>query len=92
MGKETILIKSEEKMSREDVASFLRQLAEKLDAGNVLLKQGTDEVLLEVPQQVKLEIKAEDEPKRRGTQRSLEVEIEWMLGADAQTQSGIELG
>ncbi len=92
MGKETILIKSEEKMSRADTAAFLRQLADKLDSGAVTLKQGMEEVVLEIPAQITLEIKAEDEAKRKGTKRSLEVEIEWLLGADQAPQTGIELG
>lgn len=92
MGKEMILIKSEEKVSRFDAATFLRQLADKLDSGKVTLKQGSEELLLEIPAQITLEVKAEDEPKRKGTQRSLEIEFEWMLGADVDTPSGIELG
>jgi len=92
MGKETILIKSEEKVTRSEAASFLRQLADKLESGRVTLKQAKEEVLLEIPAQITLEIKAEDEQKRKGTQRSLEVEFEWMLGADLDSPSGIELG
>lgn len=92
MGKETILMRSEEKVSRSEAAAFLRQLADKLDAGQVTLKQGSDELLLEIPAQITLEVKAEDEPKRKGTQRSLEIEFEWMLGAAVDSPSGIELG
>jgi len=92
MGKETILMKSEEKVSRSDAASFLRQLADKLDSGKVMLKQGSEELLLEIPAQITLEVKAEDEPKSKGTQRSLEIEFEWILGTEVDAPSGIELG
>ncbi len=92
MAKKTILIKSKERLSRADAAEFLRQLADKLEAGNVLLIQGTQEVSLEVPAQLTLEVDADDKRKKRGTKRSLEIEMEWYLGAEGEAKSGLELG
>jgi amphi-Trp domain-containing protein len=77
MGKETRLFKSEEPKSRADVGAFLRQLADKLDSGEVILRQGAEELILTLPHDLILEIQVEDEEKSRGTQHSLEIEIKW---------------
>ncbi len=83
MAKEVVLFKSEERMERQSVAEFLHQLADKLAQGRVILRQGDQEVILDIPNKVVLELKADEEAKKRKTQRSLEVEIEWIEGDDA---------
>jgi amphi-Trp domain-containing protein len=83
MGKETRLFKSEERMSRPDVSAFLRQLANKLADGQVVLRQGQEELTLTLPQNLILEVQVEDEDKgAKGVQHSLEVEIKWFDGDD----------
>lgn len=78
MGKEKKLFKSEEKRNRSDVSAFLRQLADKIGEGQVILRQGKDELPLNFPQYLVLEIQVEDErKKRKGIQHSLEIEIKW---------------
>lgn len=83
MGRETVLFKSEEPKALTEVAAFLRQLADKLETNQVVLQQGTQEVTLEIPANVVLELKAEVEEKKDKTKRSLEVEIEWTDGEEA---------
>ena len=83
MGKEVVLFSSEEPYDRKDVAGFLRQLADKLDQGRVILRQGKEEVILDIPNRIVLELKAEEEFKKKKTQRTLEVEIEWIVGDEA---------
>ena len=84
MGKETRLFKSEERRSRAEVSAFLYQLAEKVGAGQVVLRQGQEEIILDMPTNLILEIQVEDEDKKRkGIQHSLEVEIKWFDGDDA---------
>jgi amphi-Trp domain-containing protein len=90
--KEIVLMKSEQRLDRASVSAFLRELADKLDTGTVTLMQAGEELALEIPSQVVLEIKAEEEKKSKGTQRSLEVEIEWMLGGGDPSKQGISLG
>lgn len=80
MGKETVLFKSEEKMSSSEAAGFLRTLATKIEAGKVKLCQGKQETLLKVPQKVELEVKAEKEVGKKSTKKKIEVEIEWVVG------------
>jgi hypothetical protein len=41
MGRETVLFKSEEKKASSDIANTLRQIADKIDGGSMILKQGS---------------------------------------------------
>jgi amphi-Trp domain-containing protein len=78
MGKETKLFKSEERKSRSDVSAFLHHLADKISNGQVVLSQGQEEITLQFPQILILEVQVEDEDKKsKGIQHSLEVEIKW---------------
>jgi len=83
MGREIVLFKSEEKKDLASVATFLRQLADKLDGNQVILRQGTQEIVLDIPNNVILELKAEEEDKKGKLKRTLEVEIEWIDGDDS---------
>jgi amphi-Trp domain-containing protein len=90
MGKEIRLFKSEERKSRPEVSAFLYQLADKLADGQVILRQGQEELTLTLPENLILEIQAEDEDKgAKGTQHSLEVEIKWF---DDEQGGPLELG
>ena len=78
MAKEVRLFKSEERKNRSEASAFLHQLADKIGAGQVILRQGQEEVALDLPHNLILEIQVEDEDKKRkGIQHSLEVEIKW---------------
>lgn len=91
MGKEVVLFKSEEKRTVAEVAAFLRQLAERVEGGEVILRQGADELILTLPGTVTLEVKAEEEASGSGPKHSLEVELEWHPGGE-QAAGGLELG
>ena len=78
MGREKRLFKSQERKSRADVSSFLHQLADKISKGNVVLSQGGEDLTLQLPENLILEVQVEDEEKgKKGIQHSLEVEIKW---------------
>lgn len=91
MGKETRLFKSDERKNRDEVSEFLIQLAGKISAGQVVLRQGQEEITLQLPQNLVLEIQVEDEDKKnKGIQHSLEIEIKWF---DGDSKGGpLELG
>ena len=90
MGKETRLFKSEERKSRSDVGAFLHQLADKISEGQVVLRQGQEEIALQLPHNLILEVQVEDEDKgAKGIQHSLEVEIKWF---DDEEGGPLELG
>ena len=91
MAKEVRLFKSEERKNRSEVSAFLHQLADKIGAGQVILRQGQEEIILDLPHNLILEIQVEDEDKKRkGIQHSLEVEIKWF--DDDATGGPLELG
>ncbi len=78
MGRETRLFKSEERKNRADVSNFLHQLADKISDGKVVLSQGAEELTLQLPHNLILEVQVEDEEKKaKGIQHSLEIEIKW---------------
>lgn len=80
MARETTLFKNEEKIAAKDAASFLRQLADRIEEGSVLFKRGKEKVVLKIPPRVELEIKAEKEVGKKKTKKKLEIEIEWVVG------------
>lgn len=82
MGKEVVLFSSEEHTDAQRVAAFLRELADKVSGGEVRLVKGDEQLTLQLPQKLVLEVKAEEEAKGSGTKHSLEVEIEWTDGED----------
>ena len=82
MAREIVLFSSEERQKLPAVSAFLRELADRLDSGQVVLRKGSEELTLDIPTNVVLEIKAEEEPKDQRTKRSLEIEIEWVEGED----------
>lgn len=89
MGRETILFKSEEKKSRNEAAAILRQIADKVETGSLSLQQGNESLNLDFPQSITLEIKAEEESGNR-IKRSLEIELEWIVGD--QNQGSMVIG
>jgi amphi-Trp domain-containing protein len=91
MGQEVVLFKSEEKRSTADVAAFLRQLADRVEKQEVILRQGEEELVLTLPGMVTLEVKAEEETGRSGVKHSLEVELEWKPGEE-KGAGPLELG
>lgn len=89
MGREIVLFKSEEKKTRKEIAEILRLLAGKVEAGRLHLENTGGSIDLEFPGNLVLEIKAEEEENRR-LKRSLEIELEWVVGGDEQ--SGMVIG
>jgi len=91
MGKETRLFQSKERKNRTEVGEFLRQVSEKLLSGQVVLRQGNEEINLAIPDYVVLEVQVEDEDKKKkGIEHSLEIEIKWF---DNDEKSGLlEIG
>ena len=93
MGKEVRLFKSEERKSRNEAGDFLRQLADRISDGQVVLRQGSEALTLTIPANVIVEVQVEDEDKRRkGIQHSLEIEIKWFDGDGQEAGGPLELG
>lgn len=88
MGRETILFKSEEKKTAAEIAQTLRLVADKVEAGALTLKSGDQAVELEFPNQMELQLKAEEEEGRK-LKRKFEIEIEWVPGESGQATGTI---
>jgi len=77
---EEVLFETERRMDRNDVANYLRTVAEKLEAGgDITLSSGDQSVTLAPPAQPTFEVKAEREtPSGGGSgELSIEFELEW---------------
>ena len=81
MGRENVLFKSEEKKASSDVANTLRQIADKIDDGTMILKQGSEEITLDFPKSMVFELKVEEEQGKK-LKKSLEIELEWVIGEE----------
>ncbi len=91
MGKDLILFKNKEHKSRNEVSDFLRQLADKVSDGKVQLRQGQEEVILDLPENIIMEVEVKDKEKaKKGIQHQLEIEIKWYDNSDER--GPIELG
>ncbi|WP_152039978.1 amphi-Trp domain-containing protein [Salinigranum salinum] len=76
---EEVLFKSESDQSREEIAAYLRKVADNLENGDAItLKAGSESVTLNPPARPTFEVKAEREgPAGNMTERSIEFELEW---------------
>jgi amphi-Trp domain-containing protein len=81
MGIETVLFKREENKTSGEIANILHTIADKIDKGSLILKQDANEISLEFPTQMVLELKVEEEQGKK-LKRSLEIELEWIIGDD----------
>lgn len=70
------------------MVAFLRDLVNRLEQGKITLKRGEEELFIEIPEQVVLEIKVEEKTKPGKIKRSLEIEIEWNEGEKAELTLG----
>lgn len=77
---EQVLFESERRLSREEIADYLRTVADNLESGEpITLSAGEQGVTLEPPASPTFEVKAERED---GDEMSVEFELEWREGAE----------
>ncbi|NLG66791.1 MAG: amphi-Trp domain-containing protein [Actinobacteria bacterium] len=77
----TRLFKSEVPQTRMETANFLRELADKVATGTVVLKRSGEEWEVVIPEHVVLEVQLDKKSKSgKGVKHSLEIEIEWYEG------------
>ncbi|WP_123537761.1 amphi-Trp domain-containing protein [Halosimplex salinum] len=88
---EEVLFKSETDQPREEIALYLRRVADRLEQGEgVTFKSGSESVTLNPPARPTFEVKAEREgPAGNMTERSIEFELEWdENGSEGSGESG----
>ena len=82
---EEVLFKFEQSMDRSEIATYLRTVADNLEAGDsISLEAGGESVEMAPPSRPTFEIKAERETSSSGgpAELSVEFELEWDEGAD----------
>jgi amphi-Trp domain-containing protein len=85
---ERVLMKSEDRRSRSEVADFLKDVALKIEAGSLTFRQGSEELVFNIPDSMTLELKVEE--KTGQTPRiQFEIELEWTK--DGQSSNKIEI-
>lgn len=80
MAKKNVIVKSDLRKKLPDVASFLRELADKVETGQVTLVQGGQDVIVEMPETVSFELEYYEQPKKGGLKKHLEIELQWVEG------------
>lgn len=87
---EEVLFETEQGMDRSEIASYLRQVADKLDGdGTLSLSAGDQDVTLDVPSRPTFEVKAERETGSGPDELSVEFELEWDEGQEGgQSEDG----
>ncbi|AFK20021.1 amphi-Trp domain-containing protein [Haloferax mediterranei ATCC 33500] len=91
---EEVLFKSESRQTRTEIATYLRTVADKLDAGeSITLKTGDQTVTMEPPASPTFEVKAEREGPANGPgELSIEFELEWDEdGGDGGESGSLEI-
>jgi len=84
MAKKDTLLKSKERRSVQDVAVFLRQLADRLEQNEITLQRGDDEIHIDVPDHVTFKLKAKKKIKKQSTKRQLKLTLGWKEGDRAK--------
>jgi amphi-Trp domain-containing protein len=89
---EKVLFESESARSREEVAAYLRRVADTLEAGDELsLSDGDQSVTMDPPSRPTFEVKAEREgPADAAGELSVEFELEW--DEDGDEGGDLEIG
>ena len=80
MAKKNVIVKSELRKTLPEVASFLRELADKVETGKVTLVQAGQDVTVELPDSVDFELEYYEQTKKNGLKKQLEIELEWIEG------------
>ncbi len=89
---EKVLFESESPRSREEIAVYLRRVADTLEAGDELsLSDGDQSVTMDPPSRPTFEVKAEREgPAEAAGELSVEFELEW--DEDGDEGGDLEIG
>jgi amphi-Trp domain-containing protein len=78
--KKNVLIKTKAQRSIQDVATFLRQLADRLEQNEIALQHGDEQISIEVPGRVTFKVKAKEKVKKRKTTHQLKMTLRWKDG------------
>jgi amphi-Trp domain-containing protein len=88
------LFEYEQTLDRADVAAYLREMADRLDAdGQLELAAGGPSTTVSVPARVEMEVEVERRPRNDGSDKmELEIELSWREGGDGAASGPLEIG
>jgi amphi-Trp domain-containing protein len=90
MAKKNVIVKSDLRKGLPEIAIFLRELADKIESGQITLVQGGQDVIIDLPETVDFELEYYEQPKKAGLKRQLEIELEWKEGG--KKRQAVSLG
>ena len=87
------LFQFEQTMSRGDVAAYLREVADKLDAGGDLdFTAGGQSTSVRVPERVEFAVDVERDPGTNGSaEMEVEFELEWYEDEESTASGSLEI-
>jgi len=90
---EEVLFETESTQDRAAIASYLRDVADRLESGEaVTLSAGDQSVTMDPPATATFEVKAEREGPAQGDgELSIEFEIEWKEGASGEESGDLSI-
>ncbi len=77
MSKKNVLFRGKEVRSTEEVAAFLRQLADKFEENEVVLRRGSDVTKVTVPGRMTFKLKVKEKVKKRKTRHTFSLKLKW---------------
>lgn len=84
----TVVMKSKDVRTRDELADLLQSLAERIRSGRVVLNQGATDVELELPASVHVDLEVTDSAKPSRTKRELEIEVWWEIDETGRPVEG----
>jgi amphi-Trp domain-containing protein len=90
MAKKNVIVKSDLRKNLPEVAAFIRELADKVETGQVTLVQSGQDVVIDLPETVSFELEYYEQPKKRGLKKQIEIELQWTEGD--QKRESVTLG
>jgi amphi-Trp domain-containing protein len=88
------LFQFEQTMDRADVAAYLREVADRLDAdGTLEFRAGGDTTSVTVPERLQFEVDVERDPGDHGSaEMEVEFELEWYEDEEGTASGSLEIG
>lgn len=86
------LISNKGKKSKQELADFLRAVADRIEAGTMTVGRGDDSPLvLELPDKFGFRFGVKDDIGRSGTQRKVQIGFRWQLGATGKASDDLTI-
>jgi amphi-Trp domain-containing protein len=85
------LLKDKTNKSAQELSSFLRAVADKIDQGNMTISKGSDSINLEFPKQFGFRFSVKDDIGTSGTQRKVQIGFRWLKGKEGEVVEPADL-